>query len=287
MFITETDKAMDRRFMPLHIRIAVYAALILFGLIFSLPFIWLMTTSFKMPEFILVAPPQWVPNPITMENYEKGLSSIPFLLYLRNTLVICVTCVVGVILSSSLVAYGLSRIEWRGRDVLFIVIIATMMLPYQVIMVPMFAIFTWLGWIDTFLPLTVPAFLGNAFFIFLLRQFFMGIPNDLTDAAKLDGCSEFGVYRRIMIPLSVPALATVGLFTFMNTWNDYLGPLIYIFDEQKYTLSLGLAMFLGQYGSYWGRLMAVSTVVTVPIVVLFFLTQRTFIQGITLTGMKQ
>jgi len=184
------------------------------------------------------------------------------------------------------VAYGLSRIEWRGRDTLFIIILSTMMLPYQVIMVPMFAVFTWLGWIDTFLPLTVPSFLGNAFFIFLLRQFFMTIPKDLTDAAKLDGCSELGVYRRIVLPLSVPALATVGLFTFMNTWNDFLGPLIYLFDEKRYTLSLGLAMFLGQYGSYWGRLMAVSTVVTVPIIVLFFLTQRTFIQGITLTGIK-
>lgn len=277
---------MDRRHTPIYLRLLVYLALIVFGLIFSLPFLWLVTTSFKVSKFILVAPPQWIPDPFTLESYQEGLSSIPFLLYLRNTLVICGACVVGVLLSSSMVAYGLSRIEWRGRDTLFMVIIATMMLPYQVIMVPMFAIFTKLGWIDTYLPLTVPAFLGNAFFIFLLRQFFMSIPGDLTDAAKLDGCSEFGVYRRVILPLSVPALATVGLFTFMNTWNDYLGPLIYIFDEQKYTLSLGLAMFLGQYGSYWGRLMAVSTVVTVPIVVLFFLTQRTFIQGITFTGMK-
>lgn len=272
--------------MPAYLKILVYLALVLFGFIFALPFLWLVTTSFKTSEFILVSPPQWVPNPITMQNYKEGLSSIPFLLYLKNTLIICGVCVVGVLLSSSMVAYGLSRIEWRGRDTLFIIIIATMMLPYQVIMVPMFAIFTKLGWIDTYLPLTVPAFLGNAFFIFLLRQFFMSIPTDLTDAAKLDGCSEFGIYRCVILPLSVPALATVGLFTFMNTWNDYLGPLIYIFDEQKYTLSLGLAMFLGQYGSYWGRLMAVSTVVTVPIVILFFLTQRTFIQGITLTGMK-
>jgi len=256
------------------------------GLVFSLPFVWLVTTSFKLSKYILVSPPQWLPRPATLEHYAQGLSSIPFLLYLKNTLIICGACVVGVLISSSLVAYGLSRIQWRGRDVLFIIILSTMMLPYQVIMVPMFAIFTRLGWIDTFLPLIVPSFLGNAFFIFLLRQFFMTIPADLTEAAKLDGCSEFGVYRSIILPLSVPALATVGLFTFMHTWNDYLGPLIYLFDEQKYTLSLGLAMFLGQYGSYWGRLMAVSTVVTVPIVVLFFLTQRTFIQGITFTGMK-
>ena len=277
---------MDRSHTPVYLKVLVYAALIVLGAIFALPFIWLVTTSFKLPQFILVSPPQWIPHPATWENYAKGLSYIPFLLYLKNTLIICFTCVIGTLISSSLVAYGLSRIEWKGREALFIIILSTMMLPYQVIMVPMFTLFTKLGWIDTFLPLTVPAFLGNAFFIFLLRQFFMSIPNDLTDAAKLDGCSEFGVYRQVILPLSVPALATVGLFTFMNTWNDYLGPLIYLFDERNYTLSLGLAMFLGQYGSYWGYLMAVSTVVTIPIVILFFFTQRTFIQGITLTGMK-
>jgi multiple sugar transport system permease protein len=161
-----------------------------------------------------------------------------------------------------------------------------MMLPYQVVMVPLFTVFTFLRWTGTFLPLTVPSFFGSAFFIFLLRQFFMTIPRDLIDAAKIDGCTEFQTYRQIVLPLAKPVLATVALFTFMNSWNDFVGPLIYLFDESQYTVSLGLAMFSSQYGSYWGMLMAVSTVFTLPIIILFFFTQRTFIQGITLTGIK-
>jgi len=180
----------------------------------------------------------------------------------------------------------LAIIPWKGRDFVFFLILSTMMLPYQVVMVPLFTVFTKLGWIDTFLPLIVPAFFGNAFLIFLLRQFFMSIPKDLTEAARIDGCAEIQIYRRVILPLSKPAMATVALFSFMGAWNDYLGPLIYLFDQGKYTLSLGLAMFSSQYGSYWGMLMAVSTVVTLPIIILFFFTQRTFIQGITMTGLK-
>jgi multiple sugar transport system permease protein len=265
---------------------ATYCTLTLLGAVFALPFIWLISTSFKVPSKIFVFPPEFIPYPVTKLNYTLGLKTIPFLPYLRNTLIICFSSVIGTVISSSLVAYGLSRIEWRGKNSLFMVILSTMMLPYQVIMVPMFAIFVWLGWIDTYLPLIVPTFLGNAFFIFLLRQFFMTIPKDLTEAAKIDGCSEFQIYQKVILPLAKPALATVGLFTFLNSWNDFLGPLIYIFDERGYTLSLGLAMFMGQYGSYWGRLMAVSVVVTVPIVILFFFTQKTFIQGITMSGIK-
>jgi len=268
-------------------RIATYAALIVLSAIFFMPFLWLLSTSVKPAAQIMVIPPQWIPKPFQWDNYSSGLTFVPFLLYLKNTLIICSANVVGVLFSSSLVAYGLSIIPWRGRDVLFLIILSTMMLPYQVVMVPLFTVFTFLGWIDTFLPLIVPSFLGNAFFIFLLRQFFMSIPKDLTDAAKIDGCSEFQIYRRIVLPLSKPALATVALFTFMYAWNDYLGPLIYLFDQSKFTVSLGLAMFQSQYGSYYGMLMAVSTVVTVPIIILFFFTQRTFIQGITLTGIKQ
>ncbi|MBM3499709.1 MAG: carbohydrate ABC transporter permease [Armatimonadetes bacterium] len=193
---------------------------------------------------------------------------------------------VGTLLSCSLVAYGLARIRWRGRNALFYGIIATMMLPFQVTMVPIFVVFARLGWVDSFLPLTVPAFFGNAFFIFLLRQFFLTIPDELADAARIDGCSEWDIYWRVVLPLAKPALATVGLFAFMNTWNDYVGPLIYLSDASKYTLSLGLASFSSQYGSYPGMLMAVTVVMTLPIIVLFFLAQRTFIQGITLTGIK-
>lgn len=257
--------------------------LILLSLLFFAPFVWLLLTSFK-PEkdiFQTVWPTRWV-----FENYTQGLTHFPFLQYLRNTLFLCVVNVVGVVLSSSMVAYGLARINWKGRGPVFALLLSTMMLPAQVTMVPLFAVFRWLGWIDTFLPLTVPAFLGNAFFVFLLRQFFLTIPGDLTDAARLDGCEEFDIYRRVIMPLATPALATVALFTFLNTWNDFLGPLVYLYDERKFPLSLGLAMFTSQYGSYWGQLMAVSTVMTAPILVLFFFAQRTFIQGIAMTGIK-
>lgn len=267
-------------------KVATYAALVILSAVFFAPFLWLLSTSFKPESQIMLIPPEWIPRPFEWANYSKGLTFVPFFLYLKNTLIICTANVVGVLISSSLVAYGLAIIPWRGRDALFIILLSTMMLPYQVVMVPLFGIFTWLGWIDTFLPLIVPAFLGNAFFIFLLRQFFLSIPKDLMEAAKIDGCSEIQIFRRIVLPLAKPALATVALFTFMGSWNDYLGPLIYLFNQDKFTLSLGLAMFQSQYGSYYGMLMAVSTVITAPIIVLFFFTQRTFIQGITLTGIK-
>lgn len=267
-------------------RIGTYALLILFSALFIFPFLWLVSTSVKPDSQIMVMPPRWIPHPFMWSNYSKGLRFVPFFQFLKNTLIICIANVIGVLISCPLVAYGLSVIPWKGRDVLFYVILSTMMLPFQVVMVPLFTVFTRLGWIDTFLPLTVPSFLGNAFFIFLLRQFFMTIPKDLLDAARIDGCSDFQTYRQVILPLAKPVLATVALFTFMSSWNDFLGPLIYLFDQSKYTVSMGLAMFSSQYGSYWGMLMAVSTVVTVPIVVLFFFTQRTFIQGITFTGIK-
>jgi len=219
-------------------------------------------------------------------NYRGGMTFIPFWHYLGNTLLICGFTVLGTVVSCSLVAYGLARVDWRGRNVLFYVLLGTMMLPFQVTMVPLFVMFARLGWVDTYLPLIVPHFLGSAFFVFLMRQFFLTIPRELTDAARIDGCGEWQIYRAIILPLSKPVLATVGLFAFMGAWNDYIGPLIYLADADKYTLSLGLATFSSQYGSYPGMLMAVTTVMALPIIVLFFLTQRTFIQGITLTGIK-
>ena len=334
------------------VRGITYAVLIVLGTAFTLPFFWLVSTSFKPAERIQRWPPDILPmqpvkavvgdvsrkvytiadpkdpsrngarvvitkrlagaravvKPLSGQarpfetdadylipqvrpglnwsNYFRGLRFIDFRQQLSNTLIICFFSVLGTLISCSLVAYGLAKIEWKGSGVLFILILSTMMLPYQVIMVPLFALFVKLRWVDTFLPLTIPAFFGNAFFIFLLRQFFLTIPKDLSEAARIDGCSEFDIYRRIILPLSKPALAMVGLWTFMGAWNDFVGPLIYLVDESRYTLSLGLAMFLGEYGSEYGMLMAVSTVVTIPIVILFFFTQRTFIQGITMTGLK-
>jgi multiple sugar transport system permease protein len=266
--------------------ISAHVVLIALSATFLVPLIWLITSSLKTEAQILKFPPEWIPNPITIENYPKGLTFIPFWRYLLNTSTICAAAVLGTIISCSLVAYGLARLRWPGRNLLFYIIIGTMMLPFQVTMVPVFVMFARIGLVDTLWPLIIPHFFGNAFYIFLMRQFFLTIPMELTEAARIDGCTEWDIYRRIILPLSKPVLAAVGLFAFMASWNDYMGPLIYLADEHKYTLSLGLASFSSQYGSYPGMLMAVTTVITVPIIVIFFLAQRTFIQGITLTGIK-
>ena len=266
--------------------LAAHAVLLMLSLVFMMPFLWLVGTSFKVEEHMMDFPPQWIPRPATAEHYVKAFQSVPLVLFLRNTLFVSAVVVAGTVLSCSLAAYGLAMVRWRGRAVVFAVMLATMMLPFQVTMIPVFLVFKRLGWVNTFLPLTAPAFLGNAFFIFLLRQFFLSIPRDLVDAARVDGCSHGRIYWQIALPLARPALATVALFTFIAAWNDFMGPLIYLVDERNYTLSLGLAMFRGQYGTRYGELMAVSTLMTVPIVVLFFFTQKTFIQGIRTTGLK-
>lgn len=285
MAVAETDSGGERSRPPLQ-TVGIHTVLILFSAVFLVPMLWLITSSLKTDAQILKFPPEWLPSPLTFANYPGGLTFIPFWRYLLNTTLICIGAVTGTLLSCSLVAYGLARIRWRGRNVLFYVLLGTMMLPYQVTMVPVFVMFAAVGWVDTLWPLIIPHFFGNAFYIFLMRQFFLTIPVELTEAARIDGCTEWDIYRRVILPLSRPVLAAVGLFAFMAMWNDYLGPLIYLADESKYTLSLGLASFSSQYGSYPGMLMAVTTVITVPIIAIFFFAQRTFIQGITLTGIK-
>ncbi|MDI6828448.1 MAG: carbohydrate ABC transporter permease [Armatimonadota bacterium] len=261
--------------------------LMIFGISFFLPFYWLAATSLKPDAQVFQSPPAWVPHPIMWTNYPRALTYVPFAKYLVNTIVICVLTVFGVLFSSSLVAYSFSKIRWPGRNIVFFILLSTLMLPSQVTVIPVFTIFKTLHWIDTIKPLVIPAFFGSAFFIFLLRQFFMTIPLELSDAAKIDGCSELDIYWRLILPLSKPALATVALFAFIGAWNDFLGPLIYLNDETKYTLSIGLQQFVSQHGAEWSMLMAASTVMTIPIVILFFFAQKTFIQGITLTGIKQ
>lgn len=266
--------------------IVSHAALITFSALFLIPFVWLFTTSLKPDTQIFAFPPVWIPSPATFQNYVVGLQFLPFLTYLKNTLIYCGLAIVGTIISSSLVAYSLARIPWRGRTVLFLAIIATLMVPAQVTMIPLFLVFKTLRWLDTLMPLIVPHFFLQPFFIFLLRQFFMTIPMELDEAARIDGASEWQIYSGIVLPLAKPVLATVGLFTFLNTWNDFLGPLVYLSSQENYTLSLGLAQFRGEHTSLWGPMMAVTVVMTVPVIVAFFFTQRTFIQGITLTGIK-
>jgi multiple sugar transport system permease protein len=219
-------------------------------------------------------------------NYPRALKAFPFFVYLRNSLIICIPVVLGTLISCTLAAYGFSRLTWPGRDVVFFCVLSTLMIPYMVTLLPMFLMFRAFGWIGTFLPLTVPAFFGNAFDIFLLRQFFRTLPAELSDAARIDGCGELTILWRIVAPLSKPALATVGLMTFIWAWLDFMGPLVYLNDESTYTLALGLSAFLGRHGADWSGLMAAATVVILPVIVLFFFAQRTFIKGIALTGMK-
>lgn len=263
-----------------------YGALGLFTLLFIAPFLWMVSTSFKVDTQVFSDRVEWIPHPFRWQNYPDALASFPFLLYLRNTLFVCVMTMIGTVVSATLPAYGFSRLKWKGRDTLFLILLMTIMLPAQVTMLPVFLIFRSLGWTGTFLPLIVPSFFGGAFSIFLLRQFFLTIPQELSDAARIDGCSELGILTRIIVPMARPAIATVALFAFTGAWMDFLNPLIYLHDEDTYTLAIGLQAFLGRHGGEWNLLMAAATVITLPMLVLFFFAQRTFIQGITLTGMK-
>ena len=228
-------------------------------------------------------------------NYYNVINhhKMKFPLFTRNTLIIAVLCVFGTVFSSAFTAYGFAKIEFRGRGPLFVIMLATMMVPFPVLMVSLFAIFRWMGehglgqWLGTYKPLWVPAFFASPFFVFLLRQFYRTLPIELSEAAKIDGCSELGIFFRVVLPLSKPALAVVALFTFMAVWNDFIGPLIYIQDQEQYTLALGLQSFQSQHeGTPWNELMAASALILAPIIVLFFVAQRTFIEGIATTGMK-
>ncbi len=243
---------------------------------------WVDTSTIRVP-------PVW-----RWENYWKAvtyradlLGYVPFLRYARNTLYIAILSVIGTVLSNALVAYGFARINWPGRDIFFALTIATMMIPSAVLQVPVYVLFKSLGWIGSPKPLWVPAFFGSAFNIFLLRQFLMSVPFELSDAAKIDGCSEFRTFRDVVLPLIKPALAVVALFNFMHVWNDFLGPLLYLTDQKTYTLAYGLQAYQSQHGgTQWPLLMAAATIVVLPVILVFFFTQRTFIQGITVTGMK-
>jgi len=223
------------------------------------------------------------------ENIPRSIDAMRhFGRYLANTLLLCVLNVLGTVLSSSIVAYGFARLEWRGRDVLFGLLLATMMIPFPVVMVPLYSLFRWLGWVGTLRPLWVGSFCAGAFNVFLLRQFFRTIPKDLSEAARIDGCSEWRIFWQIILPLCRPALVVVALFTFLGTWNDFLGPLIYLTDEHDFTLALGLeAMKMSRSGgTEWHYLMGASTLVILPVIALFLLAQRSFIEGIALTGSK-
>ncbi|NPV79078.1 MAG: carbohydrate ABC transporter permease [Firmicutes bacterium] len=268
-------------------RIFVYATLVIASIVILIPVFWMLSTALKEDGEVYLFPPQWIPTKFLWGNFVRALTFLPFGRYFTNTVIVTFSSMFGQLLSSSLVAYGFARLRARARDMLFILVLATMMIPSQVTMIPLFVLFKQLNWVDTFKPLIVPNFFGSAFFIFLLRQFFMTIPIELDDAAKIDGCGYLGIYGRVLMPLTKPALATVAIFGFMWNWNDFMGPLIYLNSRDKLTVSLALSRFTGMYGmTAWNLLMAASLVVALPCLVLFFFTQRYFIQGIVITGLK-
>jgi len=266
---------------------STYLLLSVFALFFIIPFLWILSTSLKGDTQIFTIPPQWIPETFHWENYSEVFDRIPFLLYVKNSVFISAIIITGTVLSSSLVAYSFACLNWPGRNFLFIIVLASMMLPIQVIMIPIFVMFKEIGWLNSFKPLTLPSFFGgSAFSIFLLRQFFLTIPRDLLDSARIDGCSEFRIYWNIVLPNAKPALATVAILTFMFSWNDFLGPLIYLSDQAKGTIALGLGMFVGQYVTEWALLMAASMLMMLPMLLIFFVFQKYFIQGFIMSGLK-
>ena len=281
-----TNLLQSRHGLTLLNEIISYILLVAGAVIILIPFFWMLSTALKPGYQVFVFPPQWIPNPILWSNFTDAMTALPFALFFRNTMIIEVGVIIGTVLSCSIVAYGFARLRAPGKTFWFIILLSTMMLPGVVTMIPTYILYAKLGWVNTFLPLIVPAYFGSAFFIFLLRQFFMTIPNDYEEAARIDGANTWQILANVILPLSKPALATVAIFTFMGVWNDFMGPLIYLNRQDLYTLALGLNFFRGQYNVQWNLLMAASLVLMLPMLILFFSAQRIFIEGITLTGIK-
>lgn len=257
------------------------------ALLFVAPIVWMFVSSLK--GTFQVFDGSWIPSPAVWSNYPNALGEAPFAVYFRNTAIVAVFSVSGAVISSSLVAYSFARLEWPGRNILFGIVLATMLLPSIVTFIPQYILFSKLGWVDTFLPLTVPSWFGNAFYIFLLRQFYRGIPTELSDAARIDGASELRIWWQIVMPLSRPALAAVTIFSFNGVWEDFFNPLIYLNSPDKFTLQLGLKVFENAYAGgapQWNYLMAASLVIILPVIIVFLIGQRYFVEGVTLTGLK-
>ncbi len=264
--------------------IFTYLLLILVSIILLLPLVWMVSTSLKPMAEIAQFPPTLFPETVQWENYRIAVESFPFFRYAWNTLVITFFVVLGNVLSNSFIAYGFAKIDFPGRKLLFSLVLATMMIPGFVVMIPQYVLFSQLGWVGTYLPLTVPAFFGSGFNIFLMRQFYMSIDNELIEAAQIDGASHLYIWSRLMMPLTKPALITIGIQSFNGAWNDFLGPLLYIHEESRYTLQIGLQVFQSQSTTQWNYLMAGATLVLLPTVLLFLFAQRYFIEGMDLSA---
>lgn len=268
--------------------LVAYVLLSVAAFLAAFPFLWMFITSLKSPAEVFAYPPVFQPAVLQWKNYATALTLLPFHRFFGNTLQVAGAVVLGEILSASLVAWGFARFRFPGRDILFNILLATMMIPFVVRLVPLFILYRKLGWINSYLPLTIPSFFGTAFNIFLMRQFFMTLPKELMEAARMDGCSEPGIWYRIALPLARAPLGVVALLSFQNVWNDFLAPLIFLHDTQKYTIGLGLLglIAVGNQTELWHLLMAASTTMVLPLVVLFFFTQRSFVKGVTVSGLK-
>ena len=262
-----------------------YSILGFFALVLALPLVWLVSTSFKSGGQTFLMPPVWIPDPIVWQNYPEAFQAVPFDRYFWNTLQIVLLATAGTLLTSSLAAFAFARLRFPGRGPLFVLVLSTLMLPTTITLIPKFIVFRNLGWIDTFLPLIVPYWLGGSpFYIFLIRQFFMSIPYDLDEAARIDGASNFKIYWNILLPLSKPVLAAVAIFSFIHHWNDFFEPLVYLQSTDNWTMAIGLQGFKDIYSTSWNLMMAASTVMIVPLLILFFVAQRYFVSGIHLSG---
>ncbi len=261
-----------------------YVLMTIIGIILLIPLLWMVFTSLKPMEEIVRYPPTFFPEKIVWENYLDTIAAFPFWRYARNTLFITVLVVIGNVLLNSFIAYGFAKLDFPGKKLMFALVLSTMMIPGFVTMIPQYVLFSKIGWVGTYLPLIVPSFFGNAFNIFLMRQFYLSINNELIEAAEIDGANHLYIWSHLMLPLTKPALITIAINSFNAAWNDFLGPLLYIQDQEKYTLQIGLQVFQNQATTQWNYLMAGATLVLIPTILLFFFAQRYFIEGMDLTG---
>lgn len=267
-------------------RLLLHAVLLITGFLTILPFLWMLSTSLKSEGTVFIYPPKWIPDPIVWENYLEAWTFLPMGQAYVNSLKIGLIVTAGSLFTSTLAGYTFAKLQFPGRNVLFVLLLATMMIPGQVTLVPSYILYSYIGWIDTHLPLIVPPALGGAFGVFLMRQYYMTIPADLEDAARIDGCNPWQTYLRIMVPLSGPPVSALAIFTFMGSWNDFLGPLVFLNSQVKFTVPLMIASFQGLYSTNWSLLMAAASIALIPVLIIYISAQRYFIQGITLTGMK-
>lgn len=267
-------------------RTGIYVLLLILSTAYLMPFLRTLSTSLKKQQAVFSYPPQLIPEEFHFENYVKAMTMYPWLTFFKNSVIITLMGIIGTLISSSLVAFGFARLRFPGRDVLFFVLLATMMVPYYTTLIPRYILFRKLGWVNTLLPLWVPNFFGSPFFIFLLRQFFRGIPREIDEAARIDGCNTFQIFYKIYLPLAKPALITVAILQFNAAWGDFFGPLIYLQSQSKYTLTLGLNSFRGMCFTYWNYLCAATILISIPSIVFFFIGQKRIIGGITISGFK-